>query len=78
MLGKISIFSYASTLDLVMGFYNICLSDAANKVCTITTPFRKYEYNHTLMGAYIAPDIFQEKMGALMEDLEFVRFYIGD
>ena len=71
-------FSFTTTLYLIIGYYNISLADAANKVCTITTPFRKYEYNHTLMGAYIAPDIFQEKMGALMEDLEFVRFYIGD
>ena len=44
MLLKVSNFSYATALDLVMGYYNITLSDDAKKICTITTPFGKYEY----------------------------------
>ena len=39
MLNKISNFSYATALDLIMGYYNISLTDAAKKVCTINTPF---------------------------------------
>jgi len=30
------------------------------------------------MGLCNSPDIFQEKMGGLMADLEFVRAYIND
>jgi hypothetical protein len=30
------------------------------------------------MGLYNSPDIFQEKMGELFYDLEYVRAYIGD
>jgi len=30
------------------------------------------------MGLCNSPDIFQEKMGELMADLEFVRAYIDD
>ena len=30
------------------------------------------------MGVCIVPDIFQERMSALMEDFEFVRFYLDN
>ena len=30
------------------------------------------------MGVYIALDVFQEQMGALMDDLEFFRVYLDD
>ena len=45
-------------LDLIMGYYNILLTDKANKICTITTPFGKYKCNRLPMGVYIAPYIF--------------------
>ena len=41
MLLKVSNFTYATALDLVMGYYNIKLSNDASKLCTITTPFGK-------------------------------------
>jgi hypothetical protein len=44
MLLKVSNFTYATALDLVMGYYNIRLSDDASKLLTITTPFGKYTY----------------------------------
>ena len=59
MLHKLSNFSYATTLDLMISYYNISLTDAAKKVCTITTLFVKYEYNFLPMGFCIAPDVFQ-------------------
>ena len=61
-----------------MGYYNISLTDAAKKVCMITTPFGKYEYNILPMGVCIAPYLFQEQMSALTEDLEFVIGYLDD
>ena len=59
-----------------MGYYNISLTDAVNKICTIATTFRKYKYNCLPMGVCIAPDTFQEQMSALMDDLEFVISYL--
>ena len=59
-----------------MGSYNISITDMAKKVGTITTPFGKYKYNRLPMGVCIAPDIFQEQVSALMENLEFVRIYL--
>ena len=69
MLNKLSNFTYATILNLMMGYYDISLTDAAKKVCTINAPFGNYEYNHIPMGVCIAPDIFQEQMSALMDDL---------
>ena len=66
------------TLGLIMGYYNNSLTDAANKVCTITTPFGNYEYNHLPMRVFTAPAIFQEQTMALMDDLDFVRDYFDN
>ena len=78
MLLKVSNFTYATALDLVMGYYNIKLSDDASKLCTITTPFGKYEYLRLPMGISIAPDIFQDRICQLFEDLETVKAYMDD
>jgi hypothetical protein len=69
MLLKVSNFTYATALDLVMGYYNIKLSNDASKLCTIVTPFGKYKYLRLPMGISIAPDIFQDRMCQLFEDL---------
>ena len=78
MLLKVSNFTYAMALDLVMGYYNIKLSDDASKLLTITTPFGKYEYLRLPMGVSIAPDIFQDRICQLFEDLETVKAYMDD
>ena len=66
MLNKLSIFYYATTLDLIMGYYNIFLANTAKKVRTVTTLFGKQELNFLPMGVCISPDIFQEKLSALI------------
>ena len=78
MLNKPSNFTYATTLFLITGYYNISLTNAEKKICTITTPFINYEYNCLPMGVYLAPDVFQDKISTLMDDLEFVRVYLKD
>jgi Reverse transcriptase (RNA-dependent DNA polymerase) len=44
----------------------------------IVLPWGKYEYQRLPMGLCNSPDIFQEKMSMLMQDLEYVRAYIDD
>jgi hypothetical protein len=53
---------YAMTLDLNVGYYHIKLSPFSKHLCTIVTPFGKYEYQHLPMGLCNSPDIFQECM----------------
>ena len=71
-------FTYATQLDLNMGYYTIRLDGDAQKICTIILPWGKYSYMRLPMGMVGSPDIFQEKMSSLMETLEFVKVYIDD
>ena len=59
-------FTYASQLDLNMGYYTIRLDPDSSKICTIILPWGKFSYQRLPMGVAGSPDIFQEKMSALM------------
>jgi hypothetical protein len=75
---KLEGFQYATLLDLNMDYYYIELSPYAKQLRTIMLPWGKYEYQCLLMGLCNCPDIFQEKMSCLMDDLEYVQAYIDD
>ena len=78
LLQKLEGFTYATSLDLNMGYYHIQLTPEASRLCTIVLPWGKYEYVRRAMGICNSPDIFQEQMSELMAGLEFVRVYIDD
>ena len=71
-------FTYATTLDLNMGYYTITLDKKSQELCTIVTPMGKYSYQRLPMGINCAPDIFQKKMNGLMSGIEYVRTYLDD
>jgi hypothetical protein len=78
VLQEIEGFSYATALDLNMGYYTIRLNPDASKICAIIFPWGKYSYKGLPMGIAGSPDIFQEKMSELMETLHYVRAYLDD
>ena len=78
LLLKLEGFTYATSLDLNMGYYHIELSPMSKQMCTIVLPWGKYEYQKLPMGLCNSPDIFQEKMSTLFHDFENVRAYIDD
>ena len=78
VLLKLEGFQYATALDLNMGYYTLRLDPDAIKICTIVLPWGKYSYLRLPMGIAGSPDIFQERMSGLMEQLEFVRVYLDD
>jgi hypothetical protein len=51
-------FTYATTLDLNLGFYTIRLDPTATKMCTIIFPWGKYSYQRLPMGFDGSVDIF--------------------
>jgi hypothetical protein len=56
MIRSMEGFTFASALDLNMGYYHINL-DAdpdAKKLCTIVFPWERYKYKHLTMGIKIA------------------------
>ena len=78
LLQKLEGFTWATSLDLNMGYYHLTLTPDASKLCTVVLPWGKYEYLRLPMGLCNSPDIFREKMNDLMQDLEFARAYIDD
>ena len=72
VLQELEGFTYATALDLNMGYYTIRLDPDASKICTIILPWGKYSYLRLPMGIACSPDIFQAKMSELMGTLEFV------
>ena len=71
-------FTYATALDLNMGYYTIRLDPKAVEMFTIIFPWGKYSYLGLPMGFAGSADIFQAEMMDLMEALEYVRAYIDD
>jgi hypothetical protein len=71
-------FYFATSLVLNMGYYTIKLDSDSQKLSSIDTPFGKYQYLRLPLGISCSPDIFQEKMSDLMQNLNFVRTYLVD
>jgi hypothetical protein len=72
VLQELEGFSFATALDLYMGYYTIRLDPGASKICTLIFPWGKYSYKRLPMGIVGSPDMFQAKMSELIESLEYV------
>jgi hypothetical protein len=71
-------FTYATALDLNMGYYTIRLNPMVVEMCTIIFPFGKYSYLRLPLGMSGSADTFQAEVMDLMETLEYVQAYIDD
>jgi hypothetical protein len=71
-------FTYATSLDLNMGYYTIRLDPTAFEMCTIIFPWGKYSYRRLPMGFGGSANIFQAQIMDLMASLKFVRAYIDN
>ncbi|MGH7974544.1 MAG: RNase H-like domain-containing protein, partial [bacterium] len=79
LMQKLEGFTYATALDLNMGYFTIRLDKEAQDLCTIVTPWGNYRYLRLPLGLANSPDIFQDRMSTLMIGLlEFVRTYLDD
>jgi Reverse transcriptase (RNA-dependent DNA polymerase) len=78
ILTSLNGFTFATSIDLNMGYYTIRLTPQAQKLCTIVFPWGKYSYVRLSIGVANSPDIFQSKISQLMVALHFVRAYLDD
>jgi hypothetical protein len=78
VLQELECITYATALDLIMGYYTIRLDTDASRICTINFPWGKYSYKRLQMGIAGSPDILQVKMLDLMTNLELVRTYLDN
>jgi hypothetical protein len=69
LLRKLSGFKYATSIDLIMGYYHKPLDLEAHKLCTTILPWGKYQYKILPMGVKTSPDIFQRMMCELLGDI---------
>ena len=78
MLQQMEGFTYASAIDLNMGYYHLKLDLETMKICAIVFPWGIYKYKRLPMGVACSPDIFQSKMSSLFAELDYVQAYIDD
>ena len=78
ILQKLQGFTYATALDLSMGYYHIPLDEHTQDLCTTVVPWGKYKYLRLPMGIKNSPDIFQAVMAEILGDLAYVRVYLDD
>ncbi len=78
ILQELEGFTYATALDLNMGYYTIRMDPTASEMCTIIFPWERYSYKRLPMGFGGSADIFQTQIIDLMASLEFVQVYMDD
>ncbi len=78
ILQELEGFTYATALDLNMGYYTIRLDPTASKMCTIIFPWGKYSHKRLPMGFGGSADIFQAQIMELMATFETGQAYMDD
>jgi hypothetical protein len=78
LLRKLSGLKYATSIDLIMGYYHIPLDLEAHKLCTNILPWGKYQYKRLPMGVKTSPDIFERIMYELLGYIPNKKVYLDD
>ncbi len=78
ILQELEGFTYATALDLNMGYYTIRLDPTASEMCTIIFPWGEYSYKRLPMVFGGSANIFEAQIMNLMASLEFVRAYMDN
>ena len=72
ILQELEGFTYATALDLNMGYYTISLDPTASEMCTIIFPCGKYSFKGLTMGFGGSANVFQAQKMDLMASLKYV------
>ena len=71
-------FTYATTLDLSIGYYYLELDNETADLCSVSLPFSTFCYRYLPQGAIPAVNYFQREISHLFADLDFVKVYLDD
>ena len=67
-----------SVLDANHGFWQVKLTKDSSKLATFNTPFGRYSYTRLSFGIATAPEVFQNIMSHLFQDIEGVGVIVDD
>lgn len=71
-------FTYATYLDVNMGYYHKLLDEDTQEICTIVLPWGKYCYLFLPQGLNVSPDVFQEIIATIFSEFPDVFCYINN
>ena len=77
-LGKLAGATVFSKLDANSWFWQIPLSEASRLLTTFITPFGRYCFNKLRFGISSARELFQKRMGKLLQGLEGVMCHMDN
>jgi hypothetical protein len=78
ILTRRSGYKFFTKIDISMQYYTFELTDRASYWCAIVTPFGKFRYKCLPMGVTLSPDIAQQIMNEIFEDMEKTEVYLDD
>jgi hypothetical protein len=82
MIRSMEGFTFSSALDLNMSYHHIKFDANAQKLCTIVFPWNEGKIQiQTLTHGYqdcLVPDVSQNVMSKLVQDMEYVKTYLDD
>ena len=67
-----------SVFDANHGFWLVKLAKDSSKLATFNTPFGRYSYTRLPFGIASAPEVFQNVMVQLFQDIEGVAVIVDD
>ena len=70
-------YSHFTKIDLSMMFYCFELDQASKELCTIITPFGKFQYQQLPMGIKVFPDFAQSMIKKILGHLD-IDAYMND
>ena len=78
VLKKRSGYKFFTKLDISMQYYTFELTEQAQDLCVISTPFGLYKYKRAPMGVKQSPDFAQQVMEETLHGINEVESYIDD
>ena len=78
ILAKRTGYAFFTKLDISMQFYTFELDEESRDLCAIVTPFGKYRYCRLPMGVKVSPDVAQEIMEDVLQNIPDNDVFMDD